>query len=144
MLPHVERLITSTPTRSSILQSRTSRALYQGYQLLANMASHSNQDKKSEKFGHLALSTSGPQKTILTVSHVCSGARPVSLTPVYREMPSLEPHTSTRALPSQQKSVRPLSCTVSCPTTSRHLMNKFAAPTNSTSHAPATSRRTRS
>ncbi|KAJ4401144.1 NAD-dependent malic enzyme, mitochondrial [Didymella pomorum] len=30
------------------------------------MASHSNQHKKSEKFGHLPLSTSGPQKTTLT------------------------------------------------------------------------------
>ncbi|KAJ4309889.1 NAD-dependent malic enzyme, mitochondrial [Neodidymelliopsis sp. IMI 364377] len=31
------------------------------------MASHSNQQKNSEKFGHLPLSTSGPQKTTLTV-----------------------------------------------------------------------------
>lgn len=144
MSPYIKSLITSTQVGCSILQLKTPRALYQGYQLVANMASHSKQHVRSEKFGDLPLSTSGPQKTTLTVSSACSEGHPSPLTLISREMHSLEPHTSTKELPSQQKNVQRSNYTDSYPTTSKLLTNRFDAPMNSTSHAPATLRRTRS
>lgn len=136
--------ITHTAAQTSSLRRTIQRALYPSTQLVANMASHSNQFKKSEKFGHLPLSTSGPQKTTLTVSHGCFEDHPFSLTTVHRETPCSGHHTSTRELPSRQRSARHSSCTVSCPTTSRHSTNKSAAPTNNTNREPAISQRTRS
>ena len=144
MLPYVKSPVTSTQVRSYFHQSQTLGALYQGYQLGANMASHSKQHLKSEKFGHLPLSTSGPQKTTLTVSNTCSKAHPFPLIPAHREMHSLEPHTSTKALPSQQRNVQHSNCTDSSQITSKPLTSRFDEPMNSTSPAPATLRRTRS
>jgi hypothetical protein len=115
--------------------SQTTRITYQH---IVKMSSHTKQ-QKNKKFGHLPLSTSGPQETSLTVQHP-SLSRSVALTHP-RAMHSSEHHTSTRALRSQKKSATFSNFIASSRRISRRLTSKSSAHTPSTAPAQTTSPR---
>jgi hypothetical protein len=109
------------------------------HQHSANMSSETK-PQKSAKFGHLPLSTSGPQKTTLTARFRYLH-RHRMLIP-HRVMRSCEHPTSTRAQPSPETSATRSSSMASSPRTSRRSTSRCSAPTPSTARARTTSPRT--
>ena len=106
---------------------------------IANMSTDTKQ-QKSAKFGHLPLSTSGPQETSLTVCHAHSSSDGANT--LCRAMHFYEHPTSTRARPSPKKSAMSSSFMGSFPPMSRPSTSRSSAHTPSTAPDRATSPRT--
>jgi hypothetical protein len=131
MLP---QLILATRTRTSPAFQRLCLPC------LSRLAHHSTvtmssatEQQKTGKFGHLPLSTSGPQKTSLTACLWKIHQEYDGLTDD-RATRSYELHISTRAQPSPKKSATPSSFMVSFRRTSSLL------PSKSSAHTPSTTR----
>lgn len=111
-------------------------------QKLMNMSPNAKQ-QKNEKFGHLPLSTSGPQETSLTVRmrHEISLKSPDTDVPS-REMRSFERHTSTKARHSQKKNAIHSSSMAFFPLTFKLSMSRSSVHMRNTGLVRTTSPRT--
>jgi len=109
---------------------------------IASMSTDTKQQKNA-KFGHLPLSTSGPQETSLTVRHDMNTRSSSHTTDTLsRAMHFYEHPTSTRARPSPKKSAMPSSFMASFLPMFKPLTSRSSAHTPSTPPDRAISPRT--